>query len=118
MLKNIYKKFSEVALVGYGKKLSEEKNRASRYLNDGIKLAQELSDARRELSDAKDRMWSLECVVKSRDDMLDRLTKDLLLAARSESMATERAWHAVELAKILKARLAIYETPRGDDFSK
>lgn len=95
------------------KKLEEEKNRSDRYLNEGIKLAQELADTRRELRDAKDKIWSLECLVKSRDDMLDKCAKDLILAARSESMATERAWHAVELSKILRARLALHETPLG-----
>lgn len=101
-----------LGLAPYSDVAAHDKMR-SHHLNEAILLAQELADMRVLHSDAKSEVERLRADNERLRADNDRLLHDILAAARTESMATERAWHAIEVAKLLKARLDAGSTPRG-----
>lgn len=93
--------------------LVAEKNRSARLLDESVSLAIELSGLRHTNKVLRE---DVERLTRENNELrrdLDNMSKDLMLAARSESMAVERAWHAGELVKLLRARLDLQMPPRG-----
>ena len=88
---------------------TENKRMFDNMINAGFRAIHAEKEAEKQ-REAADKLTADNQELRER---VDNLTRDLMQTARSESMATERAWHAVELAKILQARIDAGRTSPG-----